>query len=315
MVWLRTATLALFFFLSARAPVAESTESRFTPSPFIRFVDLDGWQGRLQTSVITYEDEVGARVTLVAAMHWGEPAYFAELQGIFDGFDALLYEGWKPEESDDVGEAPVTPVFWLLDKIERTARILEDFVVHDLLSFRFDGQWESLDYSRAHCINADMTYSTYRRLIVEENESTREFFSILRLALKYSVAWVQRLRSTSDEEVGRLFEAVWTEGLRPLRYLVASEMAFAFNLWAERISSPDSWSVTLNARNDVVLEILLEQLRAGKREIGIHYGAAHMPDLERRLIELGFQKKGGRWATTWDSRRSPKPERTQAERP
>ena len=40
---------------------------------------------------------------------------------------------------------------------------------------------------------------------------------------------------------------------------------------------------------------------AGKREIGIYYGGAHMPDIERKLKrDFGFEKVGERMLVAWD---------------
>ena len=32
----------------------------------------------------------------------------------------------------------------------------------------------------------------------------------------------------------------------------------------------------------------------------IFYGAAHLPDMEHRLEQRGYQRTGERWVTAWD---------------
>ena len=60
-------------------------------------------------------------------------------------------------------------------------------------------------------------------------------------------------------------------------------------------------SVILTDRNTVALAVLAKELKAGKKSLAIFYGAAHMPDLEKRMIEkMGFERKGARWVTAWD---------------
>ncbi len=41
------------------------------------------------------------------------------------------------------------------------------------------------------------------------------------------------------------------------------------------------------------------------QRIAIFYGAAHMPDMEERLLAMGFTKTGERWLRAWDLRKRP----------
>lgn len=66
--------------------------------------------------------------------------------------------------------------------------------------------------------------------------------------------------------------------------------------------------VILHDRNTVAMNALAERRRRGDgvRTIAIFYGAAHMPDLERRLLEEGFTLQRERWfdAMTADPKRA-----------
>ena len=51
------------------------------------------------------------------------------------------------------------------------------------------------------------------------------------------------------------------------------------------------------------LEVLEEQLKAGKRRIGIFYGAGHLPGMERRLIaDFGLKRSNVHWIEAWNLR-------------
>jgi len=53
-------------------------------------------------------------------------------------------------------------------------------------------------------------------------------------------------------------------------------------------------------RNKACIRILQQQLRAGKKRIAIFYGAAHMPDFEKRLKEeLGMMRISSEWINAW----------------
>ena len=48
------------------------------------------------------------------------------------------------------------------------------------------------------------------------------------------------------------------------------------------------------------MRVLYQQLRAGKKKIAIFYGAAHMPDFDKRLKEeLGMMRISSEWIDAW----------------
>jgi hypothetical protein len=60
-------------------------------------------------------------------------------------------------------------------------------------------------------------------------------------------------------------------------------------------------STLISGRNQVAIKVLRKQIAAGKRKIAIFYGAAHMPDLERRLrAEFGLKPVDTRWLVAWN---------------
>src|SRR4051812_9115048 len=64
---------------------------------FLRFVEeKDG--GRLETATATYKNDKGQTVHLIAAVHIADTGYFASLNKVFEGYDALLYEMVKPKD-------------------------------------------------------------------------------------------------------------------------------------------------------------------------------------------------------------------------
>ena len=63
----------------------------------------------------------------------------------------------------------------------------------------------------------------------------------------------------------------------------------------------DEGSVLVGERNVAALEVMEEQIAAGKKKLGLFYGAAHLPDFDRRLREeYGFVRTGTGWLTAWD---------------
>jgi hypothetical protein len=64
------------------------------------------------------------------------------------------------------------------------------------------------------------------------------------------------------------------------------------------------------------IEVLEQRLKAGDRKLGIFYGGAHMPDLEKRLLtQLGFKRLGHRWLTAWNIKKKAEPVHKAQSRP
>jgi hypothetical protein len=59
-------------------------------------------------------------------------------------------------------------------------------------------------------------------------------------------------------------------------------------------------STIITERNKVALQQLAKQIGAGKKRIGVFYGAGHLPDMEKRLIADFKLKRGDQqWLTAW----------------
>ena len=47
------------------------------------------------------------------------------------------------------------------------------------------------------------------------------------------------------------------------------------------------------------MEVLDREIAKGGKKIGVFYGAAHFPDMEKRLLEKGFVRVKSQWLTAW----------------
>jgi hypothetical protein len=59
-------------------------------------------------------------------------------------------------------------------------------------------------------------------------------------------------------------------------------------------------TVIVSERNKVALRVLQQELNNGKKHLAIFYGAAHLPDMEKRLLAMGFTLQKDEWFTAWD---------------
>jgi hypothetical protein len=66
-------------------------------------------------------------------------------------------------------------------------------------------------------------------------------------------------------------------------------------------------SVIVVERNKVALDVLKKEIARGRKHLGIFYGAAHLTDMEQRLLEMGFKREKEEWLTAWDLPPEPPP--------
>ena len=59
-----------------------------------------------------------------------------------------------------------------------------------------------------------------------------------------------------------------------------------------------------------MIKVIQGEMRKGTKRMAGFYGAAHLSDLERRVLDLGFRKSKHDWLTAWDIvKPKPKPKK------
>lgn len=260
------------------------------PSEFVHYVDpKDSEEPRLEVAVTSYKGPDDQTVDLVSAIHIADSAHYKELQELFTQYDAMLYEMLAEEGSRPT---PGQQSSGLLSFFQRGIKTALD------LEFQLDG----VDYTPDNFVHADLDPDTFARLMEERGES---IFILLLRAMAMDFA---RGRGEDETAEIRPFDIVTAfrnrEGRHALRLLFAGQMTQIENV-AAGFGGPDGESVLVEGRNKRALEVLKEQMAKGKKKLAIYYGAAHMPDMEERLLAMGFTKTGERWLRAWDLRKRP----------
>ncbi|MFN9758272.1 MAG: type II secretion system protein GspG [Planctomycetota bacterium] len=292
------AVLAAFASLLAAAPAQAAGDAPDAiPSDFVRFVEA-GDGGRLETAITRYrKDDV--EVTFFAAVHIADAACYAALNDRFTTCDALLYElvaapDARPAKGQrERGFSPVS----LLQRGMKTS--LE-------LAFQLD----EIDYQAANFVHADMTPQEFEQSMSERGES------MLSMMFDMMQQTARQQRAQADERDGdgdgaaaaaKPFDLVAAFRSGEGRHLL--RMTFGRQLeQVEGMMAGGKGSTLLEGRNEKCLEVLQRELQAGKKRLGVYYGAAHFPHMERRLVEdLGFAKAGHEWLVAWDCKKRPDP--------
>ncbi|MCA8964032.1 MAG: type II secretion system protein GspG [Planctomycetes bacterium] len=282
--------------LGALAPLVAQEPAKFEPSEFVRFVK-EGDGGHLDTAVTTYK-KGDVEVILYGAVHIADAAVYEALNDRFTTCDALLYELVGPANyrpSRDVAERGTSPISLLQQALKNSME----------LSFQLD----AIDYSPANFVHADMTPEEFEESMNERGES------ILSIMIDMMLAGAQRQRELAEEggepapEIDLVKAFRSGEGRHTLRMVFAEQMQ---QIEVMAVGGKDG-STLLEGRNEKCLKVLREELEKGHKRIGIYYGAAHLPHMERRLVQdMGFVRTGQEWLVAWDCKKRPDPKYNRA---
>ena len=278
--------------VSSQEAVAKTKEgkTKIESSDFVRFTE-DDERGRLETSIVRYSHKEGNYVDLIGAVHIGDTPYYDALNKRMEGYDALLYEMvGDPEELKDVEK---------LASNQNPMRMMMRMVKTML---KLDYQLDAIDYTKPNFVHADLDMDEFKGLMADRGEN---IFTLIQNAMR---------KTTEESDSGT--ESALPLDLAPILAALASpDSASALKLFlAEQFDKAEalldsveseSGTVILTERNKHVMKIISEQLTTGKKKLGVFYGAAHLVDLERRLLGAGYRKTRTEWLTAWDV---PKPQ-------
>ncbi len=284
----RTAAAAAFLPLVVACQEAGDAPDK-TPSDFVRFVKVDDG-GHLDTAITTYEKD-GVTLVLFGAVHIADAACYATLNDRFTTCDVLLYELVAPPDHrpdkhrEEEGFNPIS----LLQKGMKNSMEL---------SFQLD----EIDYQAQNFVHADMTPQEFQQSMAERGESLLSTMFDMMVAGMRQQAEQAAAAAAEPPPPFDLVKAFRSgEGRHTLRMTFAAQLE-----QAEVLMAGGKASTLLEGRNEKCLEVLQRELRAGRKRIGIYYGAAHFPHMERRIVEdLGFRKIAHEWIVAWDCKKRP----------
>ena len=271
----------------ADQPGEESREGRF-----LRLTrDDDGSPVALEAAIVRYgpkeEGEAGPTVDLISAVHVAEKSFYDELNRRFREYDAVLYELVAPPGTQIPrggmpagGGSPVS--------------VLQSAMT-DMLDLEF--QLRGIDYTGGNLVHADMSPDQFAESMRRRGESV---FQVFFRMLGYAMArQAQDPAGTGDL---RLLFAFFDKNRSLAIKRVLAEQFEDLEGSLSAIDGPDG-STLIAERNKVALEVLRGQIRAGKRNLAIFYGAGHMSHFEEHLGEdFGLVPVSTQWLEAWNLR-------------
>ncbi|MBN9420436.1 MAG: hypothetical protein J0I12_33615 [Candidatus Eremiobacteraeota bacterium] len=233
----------------------------------------------------------GYTVDLVGAVHIGPKDYYDRLNREFSKYDAVLYE----LIADGSGGRPI-PIAGAEGGADNPLAMVQHGLGNML---GLDFQLDYVDYSPKNFIHADISPAEFQKSQAQRHESFAQLF----LRSLSSGADTSPEAEKELEQVNMM--SVFSHPSLADRAHMRRFMALMFNnpeQMIELLEGPGGGTI-LSVRNQKALSVLGQELKRGRRKIAIFYGAAHMLDMEKRLVrDYGVQYKSQGWVPAWDLR-------------
>ncbi len=250
----------------------------------------------LETATGHYVSTEGKPVTvdLIGAIHIGDTDYYHRLNERFRGYDKVLFELVMPEGQSLKGlgdHRSNHPIGMLQQSLPS---------VLDL-----DYQLKAIDYTAKNFEHADLSPDEMAAAIRKRGDNgasigIKVFFDLLSQANRVSEAASKKGGGEFSEL--QLLSAMFDPN-RPLalKKMFAEQMDLLGGMGTGLGATLDT--ILVQDRNTAAMNVLKKEIDKGTRRIAIFYGAAHMPDFDRRLTqELKLKRDSMAWDTAWDLR-------------
>lgn len=278
---------------ATEATKKEATEKASAPKtpPFMRVTESQsGTPEELQCAIAKYRiasgPYQGAEVHLIGAVHVGEKSYYQRLNSMFKSYEVILYElvaesTDRPRKNERRrGGNPVSSI---------------QGGMKDALKLTF--QLDEIDYQAKNFVHADMNPSEF-----SEDMSKRNDGIVSMMARVMGAGFATQSSKKVNEAQADMMSAMLSRDPVKLRRAMAKQFESLDNQMVG-IADKDGKSTLLTERNAKAFSVLEEQLQAGKRKLGVFYGAGHFPDMHERLLR-DFQAElvETDWVEAWNLR-------------
>lgn len=285
----------------AAPPAPQSAPAAAATSDYVRFLE-GADKDRLQTAVKRFQ-KGGRIVDLVAVVHLGDASYFENLNQLLATYDRVLYEmvggAYAPSRAEaavelaEPGATEDAPAG--VDEmagLRQLQTLAKSFLG---LEFQLDG----IDYSARNFVHADVEWDSLNTLMTARNQNFSEIFTrAMALSTQGNVAGLPESEAGMSLLLTGLLSAVTSGNSTELKRLLAPLLGEA-EAFITQLEGEDG-TVLVTERNKLVMERLAqEQQLRGDGTYAIFYGAGHMPDLEERLLGLGYAAGETAWADAW----------------
>lgn len=266
---------------------------------YISVLSEGGKRTAMQTAIWRFVSPTGQTVDLVAAVHLGEKSYYRQLNHEFKAYQGVLYELIAPHLVEDEEGQVTRPIPVPIDAADNPLSAGQLYLTK-MLGLHF--QLNEVDYSPKNFVHADLSPEELLQSMTRRGESGKTIFAqVMReslansaqidpadaLALNYSMTSILVKGPTKSDQM--ILRRVLASSFKQIEKIAGS------------LDGPNG-STLLAGRNQAAIAVLKNELKRGRKRLAIFYGAAHMTDLEKRLLKLGFKKQNVRFLKAWNLR-------------
>ena len=241
----------------------------------------------METAVTSYisanDTKPGVTVDLIGAVHVGEKTYYDQLNALFDTYDVVLYELVAPQGTVVTKEARTKggsthPIGMLQDVMKSTLGL--------------EHQLDCIDYTKKNFVHADMSPEEFNKSMTERGESFMKMFLTM---MGQGMAQQQK---EGGGDVAVLMALFSRDRNLKLKIAMAEQLENAEGQ-LDVLGGPEG-STIISQRNKKALEVLTTELKAGRKKIGIFYGAGHFADMQDRLLkDFALKRSSEKWLVAW----------------
>jgi hypothetical protein len=274
---------------TSQPPAAVGPAEKPSKGQFLRLVrDAQGHEESLQTAIVRLAPQAAAagavRVDLIAAVHIADKSYYEKLNREFRNYDVVLYE-LVAAEGTRIPKGGRKSSGNPLSAVQKGMK--------DLLELEF--QLDQIDYTAKNMVHADMSPEQFAKSMRDRGES---IWDIVGRMIVYAMS-KQNSGGDGLSDAQVLFALFDKNRALTLKRLLAEQFEDMEGMTVA-LEGPNG-STLLGQRNKTALAVLRKQMAAGKQKIAIFYGAAHMPDMQKRLAaDFGLHPVDVRWLSAWD---------------
>ena len=240
---------------------------------FVRINKSDsGNSESLQVAIARYVFEEGefkgASVDLIGAVHVATKEYYQELNKRFKTYDAMLYELVADPSANKPDKRAERGGFNPLGALQTGMK--------DVLDLKF--QLDEVDYSPSNFVHADMSPDDF------VDDMSRRGDSIIGMAARmWGAGLVAQNSKKGSAQQTEMLAAALSKDTFKLRRVMADQFESMDGQMAA-MADKNGKSTLLTERNTKAFQVMEKELKAGKKNVAIFYGAAHLLDMHQRLL-------------------------------
>jgi len=274
------------------APATANAAQGEIDGQYVRISETEAGKPKaMETAIVRFVGTEGTKyagriVDLVGVVHIGQHEYYQDLKKKLAVYDVVLYELVAPDGTR------IRP-----EDLEKRRSLLASMQtgMKDMLNLEY--QLEHIDYMATNFRHADMSPDEFMKDLESRGDG------LWKMAARMMGAGLAT-QAASGGDAGLLLALLSSDRSMKLKQVMAQQLTDVDAVTAGMDDETGN-NTLIKGRNRKAFEVLREELDAGKKTIGVFYGAGHLSDMAERLEEeFGMKPTTTTWLTAWDLQRN-----------